>query len=342
MKSFKAKLTILLITMLLFTMLVPFGSVAAAEGDLQVQLIGTDDDDDGTVDNIVVYVEGLENETFDYALAGENATEGDKTWIKSVSDNSATEANQVAVIAVEDITDNNNYLYIRESDGTERNVQLNVSNMFTKNEMNLVETTTKRITTEEAKNLDSRVETVDGITYTYTVGGLKITDDQNATYSYVMVKLPAEGYSQLQELADELNSDYESKTMYSKIEFANKFYDQYNTLIQNADNENSWQAVENMQILQPEDYGKQEYYVVLLKKVEENGATTYDAKFMRTYYEGIEEIEPARLEQVSHQETSKLPITGDSIVLFVVLAALVIIAIVVFIRMKKLNKKADK
>jgi len=157
-----------------------------------------------------------------------------------------------------------------------------------------------------------------------------------------MVKLPAEGYSQLQELADELNSNYESKTMYSKIEFANEFYNQYNTLIENADNDNSWQAVENMQILQPEDYGQQEHYVVLLKKVAEDGTTTYDAKFMRTYYEGIEEVEPARLEQVSHQETSKLPITGDSIVIFVVLAALVIIAIVVFIRMKKLNKKADK
>ena len=342
MKSFKAKLTILLIAMLVVTMLVPFSSVAAAEGDLQVQLIGTDNDNDGTVDNIVVYVEGLENEAFDYALAGENATEGDKTWIKSVSDNSSTEANQVAVIAAGDLTEDNNYLYIRENDGTERNVQLNISKINTKNDMYLVETTTKRVLTEEAKDLDSRVETVDGITYTYTVGGLKITDDQNAEYSYVMVKLPAEGYSQLQELADELNSNYESKTMYSKIEFANEFYNQYNTLIENADNDNSWQAVENMQILQPEDYGQQEHYVVLLKKVSEDGTTTYDAKFMRTYYEGIEEVEPARLEQVSHQETSKLPITGDSIVIFVVLAALVIIAIVVFIRMKKLNKKADK
>ena len=63
---------------------------------------------------------------------------------------------------------------------------------------------------------------------------------------------------------------------------------------------------------------------------------------MKTYYEGIEEVEPARTEEVAVQETSKLPITGDSIVLFVLLAALVIVAIIVFIRMKKLNKKADK
>ena len=42
------------------------------------------------------------------------------------------------------------------------------------------------------------------------------------------------------------------------------------------------------------------------------------------------------------QETAKLPITGDSIVLFVALAVVVIALIIVFARMKKLNKKEDK
>ena len=344
MKSLKAKLIVLLITMLLFTMLIPFSRVAAAnEG---VQLIKVTDEAGN--ENIVIYVDGLEKEAFDYALAGENAEEGDKTFIKSELDNSdpeQEEANQVAVISASNLTAENNYLYIRKSDGSEIKIQLDVNKdtMFTQEKMSLVENTTKRILTTEAKDLASRTEERDGITYTYKVGGLQITDeDQTAEYSYVMVKLPAEGYSELRELADELNSNYASKTMYSKIEFANRFYNQYNTLIENAENEDSWQPVENMQIVQPEDYGNQEHYVVLLKKVAEDGTTTYDAKFMKTYYEGIEEVEPARTEQVAVQETSKLPITGDSIVLFVLLAALVIVAIIVFIRMKKLNKKADK
>ena len=345
MKSFKSKLTILLIAMLVITMLVPFGSVAAAEGDLQIQLIGTDENSDGTIDNIVVYVDGLEKTAFDYALATtDTATEMDLNYINSVQDE---EGNQVALISVGDLSQTeNNYLYIRENDtdpGKSVQLNINVDEVFTQNKMSEVENTTKRISTEAVENLSSRQEVINDITYTYTVGGLKITDDQNATYSYVMVKLPDNnGYSELQSLADELNSDYESKSMYSRIEFANRFYNQYNALIAEAENENSWQEVTDMQILQPEDYEKDEQYVVMLKKVAEDGTTTYDAKFMRTYYEGIEEVEPARLEQVSHQETSKLPITGDSIVLFVLLAALVIIAIVVFIRMKKLNKKADK
>ena len=337
MKGFKSKLIGLLVAMLVITMLVPFSSVAAADGEtenegLNVQLIRTDD-------NIVVYVEGLENEAFDYALSTAEASELDKNYTKSVQDN---KGNQVAVIATGDLTGDNNYLYIREGD-TEKSVQINVdvNNMFTQDKMLFVENTTKRITTEEAENLDSRKETVDGVEYTYTVGGLKITDDQNATYSYVMVNISSdENYNELQTLANALNDD--SKTMYERIEIANNFYNKYNELINNADTENSWQEVKDMQILQNEDYDNEEQYVILLKKVAEDGTVTYDAKFMTTQNKGTEEVVPASTQEVTTEETSKLPITGDSIVLFVVLAALVIVAIVVFIRMKKLNKKADK
>ena len=332
MKSFKAKLTILLITMLLITMLVPFGSVAAAnEG---VQLIQTTDG------NIVVYVDGLEKEAFDYALSDNgSATEMDLNYINSVQDD---EGNQVVLIAPEDLAE---YLYIRKSDNTVTTVQLDVdvNNMFTQDKMDLVENTTKRIATEESKEeqpLNTRNEVIDGITYTYAVGGLKITDDQNATYSYVMVNVSSnEDYNELQNLANGLNDS--SKSMYEKIKIANDFYNKYNELISNADVENSWQEVKDMKILQNEDYENEEHYVVLLKKVAEDG-TTYDAKFMTTDNRGTEEIIPASTREVTTEETSKLPITGDSIVLFVLLVALVTIAIVVFIRMKKLNKKADK
>ena len=329
MKSLKAKLIVLLITMLLFTMLIPFGRVAAAnEG---VQLIQTTDG------NIVVYVDGLEKTEFDYALSDKaDATEMELNYINSVTDD---EGNQVALITTEDLAE---YLYIRKSDNTVTTIQLNVdvNTMFTQDKMALVENTTKRIATEEDENISSREEVRDGITYTYTVGGLKITDDQNATYSYVMVNTSSnEDYNELQNLANGLNDN--SKSMYEKIEIANDFYNKYNELISDADVENSWQEVKDMKIIQNEDYENEEHYVVLLKKVAEDG-TTYDAKFMTTDNRGTEEIIPASTQEVQTQETSKLPITGDSIVLFVLLAALVIIAVVVFIRMKKLNKKADK
>ena len=328
MKSLKAKLVVLLITMLLFTMLVPFSRVAAAnEG---VQLIQTDN-------GVVIYVERLEKTEFDYALSDKaDATEMELNYINSVTDD---EGNQVALITTEDLAE---YLYIRKSDNTVTTIQLNVdvNTMFTQDKMALVENTTKRIATEESKEeqpLNTRNEVIDGITYTYAVGGLKITDDQNATYSYVMVNTSSnEDYNELQNLANGLNDN--SKSMYERIKIANDFYNKYNELISDANIENSWQEVKDMKILQNEDYENEEHYVVLLKKVAEDG-TTYDAKFMTTDNRGTESLENQVTES---QETSKLPITGDSIVLFVVLAALVIVAVVVFIRMKKLNKKADK
>ena len=42
------------------------------------------------------------------------------------------------------------------------------------------------------------------------------------------------------------------------------------------------------------------------------------------------------------KRTSKLPITGDSIVLFVILAVIVLALILIFVRMKKLQNKETK
>lgn len=325
MKSFKAKLTVLLIAMLVVTMLVPFSSVAAAnEG---VQIIKEADGD------VVIYVDGLET-SFEYALSEEDdATEMDLNYINSVEDD---EGNQVALISASDFAESENNLYIRTEDETVT-YTLDFSDMLTQDKMEEVKNTSNRISTSVLTGIVDRTETIEGKNYTYTVGGLKIEDDANAEYSYQMFKATDERYSELQSLADELNSDgYDSEPMYTKIELANNFYNLYNELLAEVD----WQPVdESMEIKQPSDATDGEKYIVMLRKVAEDG-TTYDAKFMESNL-GTDKGDAVKA-QVSHQETSKLPITGDSIVLFVVLAALVIIAIVVFIRMKKLNKKADK
>ena len=327
MKSFKVKLTILLIAMLLITMLVPFSSVAAANED--VQIIKESDGD------VVIYVDGLEETAFEYALSDKtDATDIDLDYINSVEDD---EGNQVALIASNDFAENENSLYIRTED-KKVTYTLDFSDMLTQDKMEEVKNTSNRISTKVLEGIVDRTETIEGKNYTYTVGGLKIEDDANAEYSYQIFKATDERYSELQSLADELNSEgYDNEPMYTKIELANNFYNLYNELLAEV----NWQTVdESMEIKQPSDATEGEKYIVMLRKVADDGTTTYDAKFMESNL-GTDKGDAVKA-QVSHQETSKLPITGDSIVLFVVLAALVIIAIVVFIRMKKLNKKADK
>lgn len=266
-----------------------------------------------------------------------DASEADLNYINSVVDG---EGNQVALIQKEDVSNATNYIYIKTDAETRMNkVDFSQkSQVFEKAKMEEVENTTNRIKTELLTNLEERNEEVNGIKYTETVGGLKIVEEENATYFYESVRLPAEKYSELKELADKLNHEYESKDMYSKIEFAKEFYNQYQELIGQA----KWEVVENKEIRQPLEAQKDDQYVVLLKKVAEDGTETYDAKFMISYREDEEEKIPGKIETRVVQETTKLPITGDSIILFVILAIIILALILVFVRMKKLQNKESK
>ena len=107
----------------------------------------------------------------------------------------------------------------------------------------------------------------------------------------------------------------------------------YSKLVEEAE----WQEVENMIINQPEESVKGDKYVLLLRKVDGN-EETIDAQFLTAY----DDYEPNVItEQVVKEETAKLPITSDSIVLFVVLGIVVIALVVIFIRIKVLSKKEN-
>ena len=76
-----------------------------------------------------------------------------------------------------------------------------------------------------------------------------------------------------------------------------------------------------------------------MKKVGDNQETTVDVQFLTAF----DDYQPNIIkEQKITQETTKLPITYDSIALIVILAVVVVALVVVFIRMKKLNKHEEK
>ena len=67
--------------------------------------------------------------------------------------------------------------------------------------------------------------------------------------------------------------------------------------------------------------------------------TTYDVQFLTAH----DNYEPnVVIEEVIVQETAKLPITYDSIALFVILGVIVILVIAVFMRMRNLSKKDEE
>ena len=91
-----------------------------------------------------------------------------------------------------------------------------------------------------------------------------------------------------------------------------------------------------MRVIQPSDAADKEEYVVLLKQTK-GTEVKYDAKFLTS--KKSEEAPIEKEETTVVKRTAKLPITGDSLILFGILAVIVIALIIVFVRMKKIQNK---
>ena len=151
-----------------------------------------------------------------------------------------------------------------------------------------------------------------------------------------MTKLPGEEkYNQLMELVEKIREEYDEMDMYEKIQIG----EQFNKLYSEVTSEAKWKKVENMTIKQPEESVAGDKYIVLLKKVDKKGTTTMDIQFLTAF----DSYKPNVIkEEIIVQETTKLPITYDSIALFVALGIIVALVIVVFIRIKKLSNQNEE
>ena len=325
MENLKAKLTG---AILLFIMIMLVPMIVLAVTNEKVQII-SNTDDKGNKQYIVYIQEQLKN-NFLYAIS--NSTDTPLTYETASTDG---EGNYVAVISEADVKDGKVILHI--DDNTQEPINLDFSTALDREDMNYVENTTIRIGTKITENLVEVDEEIDGVQTKLTVGGLQITDTDNATYQYQITKATENTkYSRLVELVNNFNSEiYNQKDMYSKIQLTSEFYNLYNQLI----NEATWTDVSNKEIRQPNDAITGDQYVVLIRKTAEDGTVTTDAKIMVAALVDWKD-EDSQTREI--KETAKLPITGDSIILIVALIMVVIALIIVFTRMKKLNKKEDK
>ena len=326
MKSFRAKLTGAIVLFMII-MLVPM--IVLADTNENVQIISNTEQGNK---EYIVYIQELMNDNFLYAVS--DSTDAPLTYETASTDG---EGNYVAIISETDVEAGNTILHIEDR---QEPIELDFTQVLDREDMEYVESTTERIGTDIVSYLVETDEEINGVQTKLTVSGLQITDTDNATYEYQLTKVEEDTpFARLMELVNELNSEnFDQKDMYSKIQLTSEFYTLYNQLVEQA----TWVNVENNEIRQPADAIEGDEYVVLIKKTAEDGTVTTDAKLMVSQITPYEESEPEREEQVAVQRTSKLPITGDSIILFVALAMVVIALIIVFVRMKKLDKKEDK
>ena len=345
MNKFSTKLLSVL-AIILFVAVIPV-VVFATNENLSVVSTTTTDADENEKTEYIIYIKDYTDKKFKYALSNNaNPEVMDLVYINSITD---LGENQVAFIDAETydkLFNQNQTIYMWAKDENENlilnGIQLDLTKSFSKEEIDSVESITKRISvdiadTEEATDATDpvREEDVDGVKETAKVGYVKITDNEDATYYYQTVKTAdSTEFATLMQLAEKINTEYDNLDMYEKVQLGEEFYNVYAKLVEEA----NWQEVENMTINQPEQSVAGDEYVVLLKKVD-GTQEIIDAQFLTAY----DDYKPNVVkEQVVTQETTRLPITYDSIALIVVLAVIVIALVVVFIRMKKVSKKDEE
>ena len=305
--------------------IIPINAFAAETQNINLEIIKINEN------KYIIYIQNLQKTEFTYAISNEkNVKQSNLQYFQCTKDE---DENQIAVV------DNNicntnakTYLWIKQGEKQIVSAQeLDFLNALSKSTIEEAENTSKKINVEIISDLLEEEKTDEnGVEITVKVGGIEIKDTKEAQYLYQI--MPANGeYETLMTLAEKMQNEYTETDMYSRIKMVKEFNNKYQELISEA----NWNSVENMQIRQPKDAIDGTKYVVFIKKIREN-EETIDAQFLVSEQEQNPTYER---ERKVIQETTKLPITGDNLIMIAVFIVIASSAIFVFIKMKKSKKE---
>ena len=268
----------------------------------------------------IVYVDGTDE--FSYAVStNPNATEYELNYINSVDDGSET---QVAVVNQTGTI----YFWAKSGDTqlvSAKEIKLN-NETFTTDDLNNVGKTTQKIPTTVKEDVSKVQYVAEGVTTTLTLSGLKI-DGEETGYEYQIIPTNGNGaelMNKAKELPEKLNT-------YDGIKKAKEF-DALYTNLKNDLNDSNWVEAKDNMILQPESAVDGENYIAFVQTTD---GSVEDVQFLKSEVKSEEKFEK---EKIVVQETTKLPITGESLALIIAFAVVVALLVIVFIKMKKSKK----
>lgn len=292
----------------------------------------------------VVYVKDMK-EKFKFAIT--NTQNADKTQLKYITSSKDEQGENVIFITKEKYknltkngTNTKSYIYIKDMNGEDKieGQEIDFANAVEQSQLQETESLTKRIKAKTAKNLKTIEKDENGIKVTTNLGGLKITEKEGK-YEYSLNKVQKGEYKELENIANNINTNVNKMDTVEKIKTYKSFYDLYNNLLKVQ----NWKEVQDSQIIQPEDSNKDDTYVIFLNKTAEDGTKTQDIKFLTTNVTEKEgEILETIEEPITIKEATKLPITGESLSLFIILAVILIVSAFVYFRVKKLKNENTK
>lgn len=330
MLSYKTKLTVSTIIAILFISIL--GMIYTVNGaNENIQIIKKSGNE------YLIYISEHMDSQFEFAFSNDQGADKETLGYKSSILDSTSEKNNVAYIDNSLYTtyfSGKTYFWARDLSGKyfAEKVEVDLSKAIEESNVNLINNLTKIIKVD-TKNTITTSEVVNEVKVTKTVGKVDVLEE-GTTY-YQLVKLPAsEEYNEFMKTAEKIANDKIENNMYAKLEVANKFSNYYNRLVPDIDDAN-WIKVNNNTILQPEESHNGEQYILWLK-TENNRENKIDVQFLTCF----EDYKP---EVISEKITTKLPVTYDNPILFIILAVLVVAFVVVLILRNKSEKaKTEK
>lgn len=286
----------------------------------------------------LIYVEGLLNGKFEFALS-KNAKDSNLKFINSAKDKE--EGNHIAYVD-SDLYDTyfsgkgKTFLWVKQGEEYKVEAQeVNLSTALEEEKIQSLNQVTKKIAVKVGEK-ELPTENKDGVKVNCKIGTLKLEEKEKAIYTYqILKKETGTEVEKLIELANEMNKQ-ENKDMFAKLRLYSEFESTYNKLV-NGLSKKEWIKVDDFTIPQPQEAKTGEQYIVVIKE-NTNKEETIDIQIMTCKDEQTQEYET---KDVVIKETSKLPITYDNIVLFVI-AGVVLALIILVVVLKLRNKKEDK
>jgi len=290
-------------------------------------------------EDYIIYIKDMENAEFKFAFTNDstltdNTVASTLNFISNWEDGDEKEAHSVACLEENSELDKTKpiYMWIEKEDGTYVSTELNLDEALDIEDIEQLENLTEIIKVD-TKASKKTATNENGVTVTSEVGEIDITDSSDYNYKYQMIKIDGtepEVAKNLIQLVDSLQENNTSESMYSQIKVLSEINKNFKTLLKNA----TWKDVENMVIYQPEDSTEGDKYIVLLQQLSNGQVVKEDIQFMVSTDGHNPQYERKPIEI---KKATALPVTYDSIILLIVLAAIIIIAIAVVIRMKKLS-----
>lgn len=332
METFKTKKIMLVFLLVILIMLLPTRIFAATQS---VAIVKVEND-------YSIYIDGLENKDFKFTFTNQNPE--DETSFESQLIPNWEDNNGVNIACLEDDTnlDLNEPIFMIIEVGGELSVtELDLNKAISKTDMASVEALTTIIdvdTTQTTTTTDNE----NGVVTTQTVGQVNIIESsdynyEDYEYQYNLIKIDgteSETATKLSNLVDSLQSTYSKLSTYNKILKTSEVRDLYNSLKEEA----TYSDVNDFVIYQPEDSKEGDKYLVLLQQLSGGKIVREDIQFL-ICTEGHKQEVVKEVKEI--KKATALPRTFDSIVLLVVFAVILIIAIAVILRIRKLNKNEE-